>query len=94
MEREYRCPVCNEIIDRDTKMCPACRRVIRSTFLSRYYRPLVFALVLVNTALIIFLMVYIWIYGLGSSMHGSSDPGEEGRGRGVIEQLATEMLAQ
>ncbi|MFC1537643.1 hypothetical protein ACFL4P_02325 [Gemmatimonadota bacterium] len=62
-----RCPVCNETIEKSVKMCPSCRRVIRSTFISRYYRPIVFILVMINTALIVFLVGFIWFYGLDSA---------------------------
>ena len=36
-------------------------------FITRHYRGIVFGLVLVNTALIVFLVVYIWTYGLEPS---------------------------
>ena len=62
----HRCPVCNEVIEKDAKMCPSCSQVIRSTFIARYYRPIVFILVMINTALIVFLVGFIWFYGLDS----------------------------
>jgi len=40
--------------------------LLRPAFLARHYRSIVFALVLINTALIVFLVVYIWTYGLES----------------------------
>ena len=62
-----RCPICNEIIDKGTRICPACRQIFRTTFFSRYYRPIVFFLVMLNTALIVFLVGFIWLYGLEDS---------------------------
>lgn len=38
-------------------------RRLRNAFIIRHYRSIVFGLVLVNTALIVFLIVYIWTYG-------------------------------
>ena len=85
MER-HRCPVCNEIIEKGAKICPACRQVIRSTFISRYYRPLVFILVMINTALIVFLVGFIWIYGMegaGTRSYQTKEP--------TVEQLTREL---
>ena len=39
-------------------------RLTNIAFIKRHYRGIVFGLVLVNTALIVFLVVYIWTYGL------------------------------
>jgi len=39
-------------------------RLVNTAFIIRNYRSIVFGLVLVNTALIAFLIVYIWTYGL------------------------------
>jgi len=39
-------------------------KLVITAFITRHYRSIVFALVLVNTALIVFLVVYIWAYGL------------------------------
>ncbi|MBN2287776.1 MAG: hypothetical protein JXQ83_00490 [Candidatus Glassbacteria bacterium] len=75
----HRCPVCNEVIDKWAKLCPSCRQVIRSTLLSRNYRPIVFVLVMINTALIVFLVGYIWVYGLEDSKtrsYGNTEPGK------------------
>ena len=71
----HRCPVCDEIIDKWAKICPSCRQAIRATFISRYYRPIVFVLVMFNTALIVFLVGFIWIYGLDSSGTRSYETG-------------------
>jgi len=83
-----RCPICNEIIDKGAKICPACRQVIRTTFLSRYYRPIVFFLVMLNTALIVFLVGFIWLYGLGDSETRNYDAGE--KSRPAAEQMTRE----
>jgi len=45
-------------------MYPRWSPVQISALVARHYRTIVFALVLVNTALIVFLLVYIWTYGL------------------------------
>lgn len=37
---------------------------LRSEFITRHYRSIIFTLVLINTALIVFLVVYIWTYGV------------------------------
>jgi hypothetical protein len=42
-------------------------KVLRPGFVQQHYRRIVFALALVKTALIVFLVVYIWTYGLESS---------------------------
>ncbi len=39
-------------------------KLVETAFITRHYRSIVFAMVLVNTALIVFLVVYIWAYGL------------------------------
>jgi hypothetical protein len=39
-------------------------KLVKTAFFTRHYRSIVFAMVLVNTALIVFLVVYIWAYGL------------------------------
>ena len=39
-------------------------RLINTAFITRHYRRIVFVLVLVNTTLIVFLIVYIWTFGL------------------------------
>ena len=39
-------------------------KLVNTAFITRHYRSIVFGLVLVNTALIVFLIVYIWTYGL------------------------------
>ena len=84
--KRRRCPVCNEIIEKGAKICPACRQVIRSTFISRYYRPIVFIMVMINTALIVFLVGFIWIYGLegaGTRSYEKKEP--------MVEQLIREF---
>jgi len=84
--KRHRCPVCNEIIEKGAKICPACRQVIRSTFISRYYRPIVFILVMINTALIVFLVGFIWIYGMeepGTRSYEKKEP--------TVEQMTREF---
>jgi hypothetical protein len=39
-------------------------KLVNTAFITRHYRSIVFGLVLVNTSLIVFLIVYIWTYGL------------------------------
>jgi len=39
-------------------------KLVKTAFITRHYRSIVFGLVLVNTALIVFLVVYILAYGL------------------------------
>ena len=87
MERR-RCPVCNEVVENGVKICPACSQVIRSTFISRYYRPIVFILVMINTALIVFLVGFIWIYGLGDSETRSYETNET-----AVEQSSRNLTA-
>ncbi len=89
--KSHRCPVCGEIIDKWAKMCPSCRQVIRATFISRYYRPIVFLLVMINTALIVFLVGFIWIYGLNGSDTRSYETGKAGPP--PVEQAAGENPA-
>ncbi len=43
----------------------------KNEFITRYYRTIITSLVLMNTALIFFLIVYIWSYGLGNEPQGS-----------------------
>lgn len=45
-------------------MASAFGKLVKTAFITRHYRSIVFAMVLVNTALIVFLVVYIWAYGL------------------------------
>ncbi|MCE5270508.1 hypothetical protein LLH00_04420 [bacterium] len=40
---------------------------LKNAFVARHYRTFIFSLVLINTALIFFLIVYIWSYGSESA---------------------------
>jgi len=42
-------------------------KLVNSAFITRHYQSIVFTLVLINTALIVFLVIYIWTYGLQPS---------------------------
>lgn len=41
---------------------------LKNKFVARHYRTIIFGLVLINTALIFFLIVYIWSYGSGNAI--------------------------
>ncbi len=46
--------------------------ILMPPVVARHYRPVIFALVLLNTALIVFLVVYIWTYGQAEELRGPS----------------------